>query len=232
MTIPKHIAIIMDGNRRWAREHGLDVVLGHKKMADEKIEVVVDAAIKLGVKYLTLWAFSTENWDRDPREVEYLMELFRSLFSKQIERLHKKGVRIRTIGDLSRFDQDIQNNIQKAVEQTRGNSVITVVFALNYGGRDEILRAVEKITRDVQVGALDGQKLTEEQFAQYLDTADMPDPELIIRPGGEQRMSGYLMWQSNYSEFYFTPTLMPDFDEKELVKAIEDFNNRQRRFGK
>jgi undecaprenyl diphosphate synthase len=232
MTTPQHIAIIMDGNRRWARERGLDVVLGHKKMAEEGIKNVVDAAAKLGVKYLTLWALSTENWNRDAREVAFLMELFRSVFTTQAAKLHQRGVRIRTIGDLSRFDRDIQDNIQKWTAETSKNTGITVVFALNYGGRDEILRAVQKITHDVTAGKRTDDKLTEAQFAQYLDTAGLPDPELIIRPGGEQRMSGYLLWQSNYAEFYFTPTLMPDFGEAELVKAIEDFNNRQRRFGR
>lgn len=232
MNVPQHIAIIMDGNRRWAKKQGLDVVVGHQKMAREGIERVVKAAIELGVKYLTLWAFSTENWDRDPREVKALMNLFRELFDVQAKELHELGVKINTLGDLSRFDEDIRKGIADWKAKTSGNSTLTVNFALNYGGRDEILRAMEKVMQDIQKGKILPHKLSSAEFSSYLDTAGMPDPELIIRPGGEQRMSGFLLWQSNYSEFYFTPVLMPDFGKEELVAAIEDLNNRQRRYGK
>ena len=231
MLVPKHIAIIMDGNRRWAKQRGLDVIIGHQKMAKEGIERVVRAAIDLKVEYLTLWAFSTENWNRDPREIGALMQIFRDIFKEQAGELAKLGVKINTLGDLSRFDQDIQTNIKIWQEKTKDNHTLNLNIALNYGGRDEILRAVEKITKDVKAGKLSTEKLTVDQFTSYLDTAGMPDPELIIRTSGEQRMSGFLLWQSNYSEFYFTDTLMPDFDKAELEKAIADFNSRKRRFG-
>lgn len=232
MTIPKHIAIIMDGNRRWARQKGLEAVVGHQKMVDEGIQAMVTAAKKLGVEYLTLWALSTENWHRDPKEVAFLLKLFRRMFTVEAEKLHQENVRIRTIGDLSRFDQDIQRGVKKWVSETSKNTGITVVFAINYGGRDEMLRAVEKITKQVKAGKLSPKKLTEQQFAQYLDTADLPEPELIIRPGDQQRLSGFLLWQNNYSELYFTDVLMPDFDGKELAKAVKEFSKRTRRFGK
>lgn len=232
MKVPQHVAIIMDGNRRWARAHGFDVIVGHQKMAREGIERVVKASIDLGIKYLTLWAFSTENWDRDPREVKALMDIFREIFDVQAKELHKLGVRINTLGDLSRFDADIQKGVEEWKKTTAENTTITVNIALNYGGRDEILRAVEKITQEVQAGKRKATKLSEEDFSQYLDTAEMPEPELIIRPGGDQRMSGFLLWQSKHSEFYFTSILMPDFGKEELVKAVEEFNDRKRRFGK
>ncbi len=232
MQIPKHVAIIMDGNRRWAKKRGLDVIVGHQKMANEGIERVVKAALDLKIKYLTLWAFSTENWDREPREIKALMDIFRNIFKHQAEKLAKEGVRVNTLGDLTKFDQDIQDNISLWQEKTKHNTNLTLNIALNYGGRDEILRAVEKITREVKAGKLAAEKLTTAQFSTYLDTADMPDPELIIRTSGEQRMSGFLLWQSNYSEFYFTDVLMPDFDQTELEKAIKELNSRKRRFGK
>ena len=232
MKVPQHVAIIMDGNRRWARAHGFDVIVGHQKMAREGIERVVKASIDLGIQYLTLWAFSTENWDRDPREVKALMDIFREIFDVQAKELHKLGVRINTLGDLSRFDADIQKGVEEWKKTTSENKTITVNIALNYGGRDEILRAVEKITQEVQSGKRQSSKLSEEEFAEYLDTAGMPEPELIIRPGGDQRMSGFLLWQSKHSEFYFTSVLMPDFGKEELEKAVQEFNDRKRRFGK
>ena len=232
MQTPKHVAIIMDGNRRWAKKRGLDVIVGHQRMAKEGIEEVVKSAIELGVKYLTLWAFSTENWNRSKKEIDALMSIFRNIFTNQIDELNKRGVRINTLGDLSRFDQDIQDNISIWKEKTKDNKKLVLSLAINYGGRDEILRAVEKIISEVNEGKIKPEKLSIEEFKKYLDTFDMPDPELIIRTSGEYRMSGFLLWQSNYSEFYFTDTLMPDFDKKEFKKAIEEFNSRKRNFGK
>lgn len=232
MYTPKHVAIIMDGNRRWAKKRGLDVIVGHQRMAKEGIEQVVKAAIDLGVEYLTLWAFSTENWDRDPKEIDALMTIFRNLFKGQIQDLDKQGVRIRALGDITRFDKDIQENVKLWAEQTKNNKTLNLNIAINYGGRDEILRAVEKITKDVENKKISSKKLSVDEFERYLDTAGMPDPELIIRTSGEQRMSGFLLWQSNYSEFYFTDVLMPDFDKKEFEKAIKELNSRGRRFGK
>lgn len=231
MIIPQHIAIIMDGNRRWARSKGWEIIRGHRQVAEQGIRELVEASIKLGVKHLTLWAFSTENWQREPGEVKALMLLFREAFAKSSEELHKLGVRIKTIGDLSKFDPDIKQNMDKWVNETKNNQAITVTFALNYGGRDEILRAVDKLLSDAKNQKNFPVNVTEENFTQYLDTAGMPDPELIIRPGGEQRLSGFLLWQSNYAELYFSDVLMPDFNGKELNKAIEEFNRRQRRYG-
>ncbi|MFH2118376.1 MAG: polyprenyl diphosphate synthase [Candidatus Paceibacterota bacterium] len=232
MKIPQHVAIIMDGNRRWARQQGLSASFGHKQMVEKGVETVVRGAKNLGIKYLTLWAFSTENWKRDRDEVQFLMKLFRQLFSKEAKKLHEEGVRIRTIGDLTRFDQDIQGSVAEWVKKTAKNSTINVTFALNYGGQDEILRAVEKIAQEVKQGNRQTQKMKSAEFEQYLDTVDLPRPDMIIRPGGEQRLSGFLAWQSAYAELYFTDVLMPDFDEKELAKAVEEFGRRQRRFGK
>ena len=226
--VPTHIAIIMDGNRRWARRRGLKATIGHRYMVEKGIRRVVRTAEKLGVKYLTLWALSTENWDRDPQEINFLMKLFRELFTTEAEAFHRENVRLRTIGDLSRFDKDIQKNIKKWVGRSSKNTGITVILALNYGGRDELLRAIQRYVRE----KTNGKKLTAKQFAHYLDTTDIPDPDLIIRPGGEQRLSGFLLWQSNYAELYFTKTLMPDFDAAALRKAVAEFSRRQRRFGK
>jgi undecaprenyl diphosphate synthase len=223
-----HIAIIMDGNRRWAKKQGLKALQGHDYVANKVIEPLVERCIELDIQYLTLWAFSTENWQRDQEEVMGLMNLFRQAFSKNAERLHKMGVRIKTIGDLSKFPQDIQKNVQKWLEDTAQNKSITVTFALNYGGRDELLRAVNTWHQS----AAKTDVLTEVIMDSLLDSKSTPDPDLIIRPGGEQRLSGFLSWQSVYSELYFTDVLMPDFTPAELDKAVEEYNERSRRFGK
>lgn len=216
-NIPNHIAIIMDGNRRWAKQRGLAAVAGHAFAVDSVVEQLIERAGELGVKYLTLWAFSTENWGREKDEVEGIMSLFRKALMTKVQKFIEKGARLRMIGDISRFAPDIQDGMKKAMKASEQNTKIMVTFALNYGGRDEIKRAVEK-------GGVD--------FEKYLDTAGMPDPDLIIRTGGEQRLSGFLMWQSAYSELYFTETLFPDFGPKELDTAIEEYQGRQRRFGK
>ena len=216
-NIPNHIAIIMDGNRRWAKQRGLAAVAGHAFAVDSVVEQLIERAGELGVKHLTLWAFSTENWGRDKEEVEGVMNLFRKALMTKVQKFIEKGARLRMIGDISRFAPDIQEGMNKAMKASEQNTKIMVTFALNYGGRDEIKRAVEK-------GGVD--------FEKYLDTAGMPDPDLIIRTGGEQRLSGFLMWQSAYSELYFTETLFPDFGPKELDTAIEEYQGRQRRFGK
>lgn len=226
-VIPQHIAIVMDGNRRWAREHGLELIKGHRVVAQQVIEQLVDRCVELGVSYLTLWAFSTENWRRDPQEVSGLMTLFRESFGTSSSRLHDKGVKIQTIGDMSKFPADIQENTQKWIDVTSKNTKITVTFALNYGGRDEILRAVNQW----HVHHSQTEKMTEKILSESIDTAGMPDPDLIIRPGGEQRLSGFLTWQSVYAELYFTKILMPDFGPAELDKAIAEYQSRQRRFG-
>lgn len=227
-NVPQHIALIMDGNRRWAKLHKLQALQGHQYVTDKVIEPLVDACVEFGVKYLTLWAFSTENWKRDHSEVEGLMKLFRKAFAKSVEDLHKKGVKLNYIGDLKKFPADIQESVAKWMEISKNNTKITVTFALNYGGQDEILRAIKKAAAD----GVDLQNITPEQFSKYLDTYDLPEPDLLIRPGGEQRLSGYLPWQSVYAELYFTDTLMPDFGREELLKAIEEYQSRARRFGK
>ncbi len=230
--IPQHVAIIMDGNRRWARKQGLAIIKGHRKTAEETIERLADYAIKVGVEFLTLWAFSTENWQRDQEEVEGIINLFRETFSTAAERLHKKGVRVHTIGDLSLFPQDIKEGVKRWKKETAKNTKLVVTFALNYGGRDELIRAVNRLITEEQ--NLKNKKITLQILEKYLDTKqeiNLPDPELIIRPGGEERLSGYLPWQSVYSELYFCKTLMPDFNEVEFAKALKEFANRQRRFG-
>jgi len=226
--IPQHIAIIMDGNRRWAKEHNLPVIEGHRRVANEILEPLVEYAAKKGVKYLTFWAWSTENWKRKQDEVSGIMQLFRFVINKQLQRLHEKGVRINIIGDTSAFDIDIQNRLEKAVEDTKHNTTITTIFALNYGGRDEIVRAVNK-WREQTKG--NNTPITKEMLTDYLDTSSVPDPELVIRTGGEQRTSGFLLWQTEYSEYYFPSWFMPDFTAEKLDEALEEFNKRKRNFG-
>ena len=224
----QHIAIIMDGNRRWAKQHKLQALQGHQYVTDKVIEPLVDRCIELKIPYLTLWAFSTENWQREKSEVEGLMQLFRKAFQKSVEDLHQKGVRLNYIGDMSKFPKDIQESVQKWMEISKSNTKITVSFALNYGGRDEIIRAIHK----AQKNNADLSQITQDQFSTFLDTANMPDPDMIIRPGGEKRLSGYLAWQAVYAELYFTDLLMPNFGPKQLDAAIEEYDSRQRRFGK
>lgn len=240
-NVPSHIAIIMDGNRRWAREHGLPPLAGHRRVADEILEPLIEHAAKHGIKYLTFWAWSTENWERDRREVEGVMRLFREVVHRRWQKLHEKGIRIKVIGDISKFSPDIRELLEKVIEQTKNNKKITVVFALNYGGRDEIVRAINRVV-SYQTSAIrqklqksvfpDDWRLTAESFAQNLDTAGIPDPDLIIRTGGEQRLSGFLLWQSEYGELYFPPWYMPEFTPERLDEAIVEYQSRQRRFGK
>lgn len=223
-NIPIHIAIIMDGNRRWAGEHNLPVLAGHQRVSDEVLEPLVEHAAKRGVSFITFWAFSTENWNRDAKEVEGIMRIFRHTVRKRWQRLHEKGVRVRVIGDISRFAPDIRKALTGAMVQTAENKKITAVFALNYGGRDEILRAVRSLS--------DAASVTEQDFSTHLDTVGIPDPDLIIRTSGEMRLSGFLPWQSVYSELYFPPWHMPDFTPEKLDEAIEVYAKRKRRFGK
>lgn len=230
-ALPQHIAIIMDGNRRWAKQHGLAVLKGHSYVTDHVIEPLVDRCIELQIPYLTLWAFSTENWQRDEQEVQGLLQIFRKAFQKSVEELHRKGVKLNMIGNLERFPADIQVGVKEWIDKSYSNTKITVTFALNYGGRDEITRAVNKALHHQQTTGAVAQ-LTESEIANQLDTAGLPDPDLIIRPGGEKRLSGFLAWQAVYAELYFTDVLMPDFSPLELDKALADFANRRRRFGK
>lgn len=221
---PAHIAIIMDGNRRWAREHNMQVLAGHQKVADEVLEPLVEHAAARGVKYITFWAFSTENWSREPKEVEGIMSIFRHTIRKRWQRLHEKGVRVRVIGDISKFASDIRKALEDVMQQTEHNTKITAIFALNYGGRDELVRAIRQLADRGQV--------SEQDISGVLDTKGIPDPDLIIRTSGEQRLSGFLPWQSVYSELYFPAWHMPDFTPQKLDEAIEEYGKRKRRFGK
>jgi len=224
MNVPQHIAVIMDGNRRWARERGLPSVEGHRKVAEETLEPLIEHAAKRGVKYMTFWAFSTENWNRSEAEITGIMSIFRHVIGKRWQRLHEKGVCIRVIGDLSRFPEDIQESLRKVVEQSKHNTKITTIFALNYGGRDEILRAVNTLRNE--------KNITEKMLEEHLDTAGIPDPEFVVRTGGEQRLSGFLLWQLEYAELAFPAWYMPDFTPEKLDELIKEYQTRQRRFGK
>ncbi len=243
----------MDGNRRWAMERKLGVLDGHKYVANKVLEPLVEHASKIGIKYLTFWAFSTENWRRDPQEVKGILSIFRKAIVDFGEKMHTKGIRIKIIGDLTKFPKDIQKEVQRLVDLTKDNKRITVVFALNYGGRDEIIRAMNKAISNQQLASLklrrsgsaispnkkykrsknaESWKLTAESYTHFLDTAGIPDPDLIIRTSGEQRLSGFLMWQSEYSELYFPFWYMPEFTPVRLDEAVEEFNRRKRRFGR
>jgi undecaprenyl diphosphate synthase len=214
----------MDGNRRWARAHKLPILEGHRRVANVVLEKLVEHAVKRGVKYITFWAFSTENWDRAKDEVKGIMQILSQGIGYFGKRMYEKGVKLQMIGDLTRLDPILQKSIVQVVEKTKGNSRITLVIGLNYGGRDEIIRAIKKITHPATI--------SEKTFSELLDTRDIPDPDLLIRPGGEQRLSGFLPWQSTYSELYFPAWYMPDFTPERLDEAIEEFARRQRRFGK
>jgi len=247
--VPQHVGIIMDGNRRWARKHGLKAVLGHKKAAEAVIEPLIEKAGEMEIKFLTFWCFSTENWKRDALEIRGLMDVFRYVLETKLQRFKEKGAKIIILGDLSKFPHDIRKKVERGMEETKENTAITVNFALNYGGREEIVRAINKTVtsrqgtskkldkKDEQVTSLQGKsdkldEITEEEFGKYLDTAGQPDPDLIIRTGGEMRLSGFMPWQSIYAELYFTETYFPDFSPTEFEKAIGEYQKRQRRFGR
>ena len=224
---PKHVAIICDGNRRWAKEHKLEVMLGHQKAVDDVIEPLVERASKRGVEFITFWVFSTENWNRDKREVDALLQIFRQVLDRRLESLHKNGVKIKVIGDIASFPKDIQEKVAGAIEKTKENKKITVILALNYGGRDELLRMVNKV-----VAESDGNsKVTADDIEKHLETAGIPDPDFIIRTSGEQRLSGFMLWQSNYAELAFPDFYFPEFSPDRLDELLEDFANRRRRFG-
>ncbi len=243
--LPQHIAIIMDGNRRWARQHGLKIFLGHKKMIDDGINSVVNHALKRHIRYLTLWAFSTENWNREKKEVDYLMNLFRKLFNKKIAYFHRHNIKINVIGRITDFAPDIQEKITHWLNKTKNNTALTLTFALSYGGRDEILRSTQKIFSHwlKKIKSKSGSEiltqlkqkinqLTFDDLQKCFDTRGLPDPDIIIRTGGEHRLSGFLPYQSAYSELFFPKIFMPDFKNKDFDQILLDFQNRSRRFGK
>ncbi len=229
-TIPTHVAIIMDGNRRWARRRGLPTQLGHTQGV-KALENVAVACQEKGVKYLTVFAFSTENWKRSKEEVDYLMDLLAKNISDFDKRFNNRNVRIKLVGDKNGLPDKLVKGIDEIEERTRNNDGLTINIAINYGGRAEIVNAVEKIVEDVKEGKIDG-KINENVLSKYMYTKDEPDPDLLIRTAGEIRTSGFLTWQTVYSELYFTDVLWPDFDEKELDKAIDEYNRRKRNFGK
>lgn len=230
MRVPNHIAIILDGNGRWAKKRGMPRSFGHVKGC-ENLEDICEVAKELGVKYLTVYAFSTENWKRSKEEVDGLMKLFRNYLKKCIKISQKNNMRVKVIGDITAFDSDIQESIEKLEDFSKDFTDLHFQIALNYGSRDEITRAVNRMLEDQKAGKLET-PVSEDTISDYLDTAGIPDPDLMIRTSGEQRLSNYLMWQHAYSEFYFTDVPWPKFDKAELVKALEAYTCRDRRYGK
>lgn len=228
MTLPKHIAIIVDGNQRWAKKRGLPALKGHHQAVYHTIEPLVYHCLKLNIPYLTFWAWSTENWKRGQQFSTMFFNLLRQGLQKNMDKYIKDGVKLNTIGDLSKIPNDLTKSINGWVSKSKNNKKLTVTIALNYGGRDEIIRAIKKIAKNHNKL----KSLTAQQFNRFLDTADLPDPDLIIRTGGAQRLSGFLLWQSEYAEFYFTKTYFPDFTPKKLDLALKEFSKRQRNFGK
>ena len=229
-NIPKHVAIIMDGNGRWAKKRKLPRTMGHKAGV-ETIRRILKESDKLGIKYMTLYAFSTENWKRPKDEVNALMKLLIQYLRQEINELHKNGVKINVLGDISRLPKECQEEIDKSVIKTKDNKGITMNIALNYGGRDEILRATKLISEEVLKGNINPLEIDENIFENYLYTKGIPDPDIIIRPSGEQRLSNFLLWQCAYSEFWYSNICWPDFKEEDLHRAIYDFQKRDRRFG-
>lgn len=235
--IPQHVAILMDGNRRWAKKQGMNILKGHEYVVENVVENLIERCGELGIKYLTLWVFSTENWERDEKEVGGLMQLFRKALQTKVMRFIEKGARLNMIGNIERFPADIQAGLQQAMKASEKNDKIVVTYAMNYGGRDEIVRAVNRYLSNFEdsprrMTYKDCPQITEQVLEKYLDTAGMPDPDLIIRTGGAQRMSGFMPWQGVYSEYYFTEMLMPEFTVDKFDEALKEYQRRQRRFGK
>lgn len=230
LNIPEHVAVIMDGNGRWAKKRFLPRNYGHAEGA-KALEAICENCEKLGIKYLTVYAFSTENWKRSVEEVSGIMNLFRKYLVDSIERSNNANMRVRLIGKREGLADDIVQKMENLERETAGNTGLQFYIAINYGGRDEIVRATKKLISDVQAGAVSEEDIDESVFGTYLDTAGVPDPDLLIRTSGEERTSNFLPWQLAYSEFYFTDTLWPDFDMDSLVKAVRYYNKRERRFG-
>lgn len=230
LNIPQHVAIIMDGNGRWAKKRLLPRNMGHKAGA-KVVEQICEDAYNLGIKYLTVYAFSTENWKRSAAEVTGIMNLLRNYLKDCIERASKNNMRVRIIGDKSALDEDIVKRIDELEKKTASYDGLNFTIALNYGGRDELVRAVSKIAADAGNGILSDKDIDEELIGSYLDTRELPDPDLLIRTSGELRISNFLIWQLAYTEFYFTDVLWPDFDVKELKRAVRYYNGRERRYG-
>ena len=230
MNIPNHVAIILDGNGRWAKAKGLPRTAGHVQGA-KTVEQICEDAYNMGIQYLTIYAFSTENWTRPDSEVATLMNLLRNYMKNSIKRAQKNNMCVRVIGDKSRLAEDLQQSIAQLEQETRENTGLHFQIAINYGGRDELRRAVTKLAEQVAAGTLKPDDMSEELIAATLDTAGIPDPDLLIRTSGEQRISNFLLWQTSYAEPYFTPVLWPDFNKNELAKAVEAYQKRDRRYG-
>ena len=228
MKIPKHVAIILDGNGRWAKSKGMPRNYGHAQ-GSKNVERICEDAYR--IKYLTVYAFSTENWSRPKDEVDALMKLLRNYMKTCLKTAAKNDMKIRVLGDTTRLDEDIRCRIRELEEATKENGGLNFQIAINYGSRDEIVRAVKSLSEDIKRGVIMPEEIDEACIEKYLDTHDIPDPDLLIRTSGEQRISNYLLWQLAYTEFYFTDVLWPDFTKEELLKAIERYNERERRFG-
>ena len=228
--LPRHVAIIMDGNGRWAVGRGLPRVMGHRS-GIKSVRAVVEAAREMGIEVLTLYAFSVENWKRHPREISTLMRLLDEYLGRELPNLMKNEIRLNVLGDDEELPEKVRNHLRKVMTQTGSNSRMVLNLALNYGGRSEILRAVGKVIAQVKAGKLSGGAIDEETFSRFLDTNGLPDPDLLIRTSGEQRISNFLLWQISYAELYMTPTLWPDFGKADFLKAIADYQRRDRRFG-
>ena len=227
---PRHIAIIMDGNGRWAVNKKMPRIMGHRAGV-KTVRKIVEYCVKEQIEVLSLFAFSSENWRRPKKEVNMLMELFMGTLQSQVDKLDKNNIKLKIIGDKSAFSEKLQNKISQAEQQTESNTGLTLVIAANYGGHWDITQAFQKITTKILAGELETQDISEELISQNITTSELPDPDLFIRTGGEQRISNFLLWQLAYTEFYFTDSLWPDFDQSLMTKAINSFKSRQRRFG-
>ncbi|HAQ51341.1 MAG TPA: isoprenyl transferase [Lachnospiraceae bacterium] len=230
MMVPNHIAIILDGNGRWAKKRGLPRTAGHTQGA-KNIETISRAAYKMGVKYLTIYVFSTENWKRPQSEVDAIMKLLNNYLSNCLKNAKKNNMQVRILGDKTRLDPDMQKKIAELEEVSKQYDGLNLNVAINYGSRDEIVRATRTIAEDVRSGKINPDDITDEMISNYLDTREVPDPDFLIRTSGEERLSNYLLWQLAYSEFYFTDVPWPDFSVKDLEMAIEEYNRRNRRYG-
>ena len=230
LNMPRHVAIILDGNGRWAKAKGMPRNYGHVQGA-KTVETICEDAYRMGIQYLTVYAFSTENWNRPRDEVDALMKLLRNYMKTCLKTAEKNRMCVRVLGEKSRLDEDIRKRILELEEATKDNDGLHFQIAINYGGRDEIVRASRKMARAVARGELLAEEITEETVSGYLDTAGIPEPDLLIRTCNEQRISNFLLWQLAYTEFYFTPVLWPDFTKEELIKAVEAYNHRDRKYG-
>ncbi len=229
--VPTHVAIIMDGNGRWAKKRNRERIYGHREGVNS-VKAVVEAAGEIGVKYLTLYAFSSENWSRPKEEVEALMSLLVQGIHDELENIMKQNIRIRVIGDLSKLKADVRQAVEDSMEKTKDNTALNLVIALSYGSRDEIVDALRQIAQEVKEGKLEVEDITAETISNHLYTAGIPDPDLLIRTSGEVRISNFLLWQISYTELYFTPILWPEFKKEQFFEAIYNYQQRERRFGK